>query len=174
MKKRAQTLWIAAAICCFVVIAAVLSAFLVVRKQHFSWNMQGVWVTADGLADDTVPFSAEGYVIDRPEDESDQVNMDYYFPGGSPYGSVSGTTGNVSYTQQFYNVDYFGCVAFSYDLSNEEMILVRYALDLDREYILLQWDDGSGRYLVAATDPDAEPTDIVAYFKEFVEGNPFD
>ena len=171
MRKRVKTLWVAA-ICCVVVTGAILSVFLVGRRQHFSWNMQAVWVTADGATDGTVPFSARGYVIPGQNNGPARGTVDYSFLDGSGYKAVSGTVVYAGYRHG--DSGYFGTVSFGWDPGSQEMILVRYAVDPDKEYIIFQWNDGSGRFLAASPNADVSASDIMAHFKDFVESTTFD
>ncbi len=49
-----------------------------------------------------------------------------------------------------------------------------FALDPAKEYLIIQWDDNSGEYLVASRDPDVTSEEILEYFQGFIEWYAYD
>ena len=173
MNRRSRTIGAVVLICCIAVIAGVLCFFLTFNKQYFDWNLEGVWITADGQIEGAKLISVSGYVVDR-DDLYDNVHLEYHFPGGGEYLDARSDTGNFSHTQWNDHFGYFGCLSMSIDAEDGKWVECHYALDLDKGYILFQWDDGEERYFVASADEKTKASDIVTHFKAFIDTNSFD
>lgn len=170
-------------IICILVVSCSVVALLAVSVKTFvndeitkiSWELNGVWVTDDGVEEGTVPFKVEGKVTDyKLEKVADKVNVEFEFPEDFPYEPNQGSD-RFSYVNGFFDVDYFGCNDYSGAPETDYLIKYQYALDIEREYVLVCWSDEPERYLVASVDPNVKPEDIVKHFKAFLNaGDPLE
>ena len=62
----------------------------------------------------------------------------------------------------------------SFDTADGKWVECYYTLDLNKGFLLFQWDDGKERYFVASTENNTEASDIVTHFKAFIDTNSFD
>lgn len=166
-------------ICSLVVICSLavgVSAILMDDSIEIDWELNGVWVTDEGVEEGVVPFTLKGSVTDYKEEQvADKVSVKFEFSDDFPYEPRQSTDGRSSYVNGFFDVDYFGCSDYSGVSGKEYLIAYQYALDIDQEYVLIHWTDNPERYLVAAIDPDVKPDEIVKHFKAFLNaGDPFE
>ena len=127
--------------------------------------MEGFLVLADGTVKDNVPITISG-TIQNGED-NDILLLDiitpedfrYYYgmPEPDGYISTSRQKGSISYY-------YFGSYCFDRKFNDTRM--ATFALDAEKGFFLSFCDDGTGQYLVAATDPDVTAEEILEYFKK--------
>ena len=167
MSKRTLNILIASAIG-LMFVAAVLIVFLPNGGKRFGWDLQGYWVTADGTVRGQESFSISGSVKDQPDQLYDHVKMQYTFPSSQKF-SFSSDTGVLSYARIAYGVSYYGGASLSFSSDKNAYIPSIYAIDLDKGYVLLNFDDGSGLYFVAASDPNVEPSDILEHFSAIIQ-----
>ena len=139
-----------------------------------NWNVYGIWVESSGVHSDTVEFSVSGYIENHPAEIVDYVSIKLDFPEDFRYIFQSANPYDHSSLHKFYNVSYFGCAGYSFDKEDESSIMTLYALDPGTEFMLLRWDDGSGRILVASTDPAVKPDEIMEHFRVFIDTHHFD
>ena len=140
--------------------------------KSFDWDLHGVWITADGMTGEELDFTASGTVTVRLEEKWDHVKIQYGFPEAFNYLCNFNNDPDyydVSGLRAVYDVDYFGATCFSYDRVEDELITQRYALDLVKEYFVIQWSSDPNLYLVASTDPDVDPSSIMEHFELFIE-----
>lgn len=167
MSKRTLNILIASTIV-LMFVAAVLIVFQPEGGKRFGWDLQGYWVTADGTVRGQESFSISGSVKDQPDQLYDHVKMKYTFPGSQKF-SFSSDTGVFSYARIVYGVSYYGGASLSFSSDKNAFISSIYAIDLDKGYVLLNFDDGSGLYFVAATDPNVEPSEILEHFSAVIQ-----
>ena len=167
MNRRTLNILIASAIG-LMFVAAVLIVFLPEGGKRFGWDLQGYWVTADGTVRAQESFSISGSVKDQPDQLYDHVKMQYTFPSSQKF-SFSSDTGVFSSARILHSVSYYGGATLSFSSDKNAFIMSMYAIDLDKEYVLLNFDDGSGLYFVAATDPNVEPSEILEHFSAVIE-----
>ena len=167
MSKRTLNILIASTIV-LMFVAAVLIVFLPNGGKRFRWDLQGYWVTADGTVRGQESFSISGSVKDQPDQLYDHVKMQYTFPSSQKF-SFSSDTGVFSSARTVHGVSYYGGATLSFSSDKNAYIPSIYAIDLDKEYVLLHFDDGSGLYFVAATDPNVEPSEILEHFSAIIQ-----
>ena len=163
-------------ILCIVVISCLfLGGAAWVYTSHYlasniNWTMQGYLVTADGQVQEELEFSAKGTILDyEGEGERfDRIKLAFRFPDSFRYASDESAVEYLSddTVRDFYS--YFVSSGFSYDKSDNKSVALAFALDADKEYLIMQWDDDSDLYLVAAVDQ-TQPTQLLEHFKMFVE-----
>ena len=137
--------------------------------RNISWTMQGYLVTAEGQIQEELEFSVEGTILDyEGEGERfDRIKLKFCFPESLRYASDELAVEYLSDDTMRDSYNYFVSSGFSYDKSKNESVALAFALDADKEYLIMQWHDAD-MYLVAATDQ-TQPAQLLEHFQGFVE-----
>lgn len=156
-------------IVCLALVGCVVWAImgLFVKTTRVDWTMHGTWITAAGEPGETVEFSVKGKVKDYSE-KDDTLNLDIAFPDSFPYRDNTRDFTDISMIWRYWDVPYFACRGYSYDVQANAGTIRCYALSLEEEYMIFCWPD-SDRLMVASTDPETDPQEIMEYFKVFLE-----
>ena len=142
------------------------------------WVMHGIVVDSDGnkanyvhyLLDD---FSVSG-TVEPEEDNCAEMSLRIVLPDSFQYmfekenepdASTEYYSNNRKYTDEPYYVVY----GFSYDQRGNKSVPIVIGLSLENEYMIFNWEEGEDLYLVASTDPETDPNDILQYFQVFRE-----
>lgn len=165
--------WIIIVACCLLVIAVAVTVFLVNRKRSFDWTMQGYWVSADGTVREKVKLTVSGSVSKAKKGEDPRLWLEYNLPEG-PYTTWPDSDGLASCVQRLLGVSYYGVRSLDADERMKYGVMASHAIDLEEEYLILFWENNTDEYLVAATNPDVDPTDILKHFELFMQVFAFD
>ena len=136
--------------------------------QGIRWNLTGTWITEDGEIGDTVSFSIKGrfFTNGNQVDYLQMVDFRIQWPEDFPYGSAEADSYGVYalYEEDGTNSLWFMCCGEAYTASENTSVGVTFALSPDREFVVMHWADNEDRYLVASTDPEADPEEIAAWY----------
>ena len=122
-------------------------------KNHLKKNIN---VTIRGTRID----NAEGY---------DELELDMTFSDNYRYVIGQFPTISISSDSDYILLDYDVCPGFGYDGVAEITRAMQFAMCTDREYLILEWEGVDNEFLVASADPDTTPTEIIEYFREYLE-----
>lgn len=130
------------------------------------WQMQGAIVASDGTVLENVEVSVSGEIL-KTNDSAARANLYYTLPDslGIYYSGLNQPLVSVDDTDS--ELDYY--VFHQYAGYKNDSIFTACGVDTQKEYFIFHWDDGTGRYLIAAMDPTVDTMDIVSHFKSFQE-----
>lgn len=143
------------------------AASLSVPDSRIDWTMYGYMVSPGEEPISTTDLSVSGTVT-YGETGTDVLELDIAFPQTARY-RYDGPTAYYSQSRDIWGLGYFVCASYSYDSSANASVFSCFAVSLDKEYVIFNWEDGQDLYLVASTDPETDPHDILAYFQIFRE-----
>lgn len=138
-----------------------------VPDSRIDWTMYGYMVSPGEEPISTTDLSVSGTVT-YGETGTDVLKLDIAFPQTARY-RYDGPTAYYSQSRDIWGLGYFVCASYSYDSSANASVFSCFAVSLDKEYVIFNWEDGQDLYLVASTDPETDPHDILAYFQIFRE-----
>lgn len=140
------------------------------NTSNIDWTMQGYLVTADGQVQEELEISLTGKIrdYDSEDEANDELQLAFHFPDSFRYSNHDSAQKYLSDNtiQNFYH--YHLCHGFGYDKRKKESVPLSFALDSEKEYLIMQWSDDSGLYLVAAVDQ-TQPTQLLGHFKDFLK-----
>lgn len=191
MRNFPRLIRIMAVLCCMTVLLVVLSgSFDPVATDAanetqpeivntFCWNLYGTWITTDGTMEGTMDFPLSGIVIERHGQSWDHLRLDYYFPDDFRY-HCKPNANSYNASASFFREEegYFAVATVCFDRKVNWSTEMRYAIDLDEEYFIIQWQDdpwcpeAPDLFLVASTDPDVDPASIMEHFKRYITALP--
>lgn len=137
------------------------------------WNLHGVWMTPDGQIENenwTMDFSLRGTLPTdyAPHDMVDNVELDFIWPlsfqctneGKQPH------TLFPTFAAQHENQHIYHGVAWL-RMVYDEIVSMAFTICPEEGFVVLHLGNES-RYLVASIDPNADPAEIFAFYKEYV------
>lgn len=135
--------------------------------EEIDYTLHGVWITQDGEVQEMLDFSVTG-TLDLTQTGEDTLALDFLFPDAFPY-AYDSATAYTSQSRKYFDLPY--CVICGYSFNNfaNKHVFSYFALCPAKEYVIFYWEDDPQRFLVASTDPNATPHEILAYFDAFIE-----
>ena len=140
--------------------------------NRINWNLDGTWISADGTASSTATGSIFGNV-QLGDTGEDTLDLNITFTEGCNY-QYTNPTSYSSESRKYLKVPYCVCPLYSYSKDKNASVFSYIGISLDKEYVIFHWEDQKDLYLVASTDPDTDPKDILSYFEVFVQTYPSD
>ncbi|MBQ9121420.1 MAG: hypothetical protein IJY12_03540 [Clostridia bacterium] len=135
------------------------------------WNLHGVWVTADGVVQNEqegVDFSLSGTLPTGYDAYSTvEMKLNFIWPDGFIY-SNEGTrvyTGGANFANKHENQSIYHGGEYVYSPEDNESNFLSYTICPEEGFIVVHVDN---KYLVGSTDPNADPAEIFAFYKEYV------
>ena len=135
--------------------------------KEISYDLYGTWITADGELQESVDFHISGQV-DMDASGEDTMTLDISFPDTFTY-SYLAKKEFASQSRKYFGLSYCVSTGFSWRRGSDIPVISYLALCPEKEYVLFYWDERPGRYLVASTDPDTAPEQIISYFEVVFE-----
>lgn len=145
----------------------------ILSEKQIDWALHGTLTQNGDATLDTVTFTLNGTIPNEPDLS----------------GSVQISSLSITLPEAFNYVSQEGqpvsCYAYISENSEASTILVIHGssynkeatlpvamtiyLCPEKEYVVVQWSDNQDLYLVASTDPNAEPSAILAHFQGFID-----
>lgn len=130
-------------------------------------TLHGVWITNDGEVQEMLDFSVAG-TLDLTQTGEDTLTLDFLFPDTFPY-VYNSTTAYASQSRKYFDLPYCVSCGYSFNNSSSENVFSYFALCPEKEYVIFYWEDDPQRFLVASTNPNTPPHEIMDYFDVFIE-----
>lgn len=135
-----------------------------------NWQFHGTWISADGTISQTASGSISG-TVHLGETGEDLLDLNITFTEDCNY-QYTNPTSYSSESRKYLRVPYCVCPSYSYNADRNDSVFSYIGIGLDKEYVIFHWEDKKDLYLVASTDPDTDPKDILSYFEVFVQTYP--
>ena len=132
------------------------------------WNMTAFLVKEDGTVAKTFDITVSGTI--EKEEAANYVKLDIELPKDFRYSfAKTEDRGDVCVDGRAYQPGDFVTNGYTYDKVTNAPTAVSWAVNTEKEYFTAYWGEGFGQYLVAATDPDVTPGEIMEHFEKFGE-----
>ncbi len=176
MNKKKRIVWGTIAATCILLNIIVWILFFPYRTSKVDWNMHGYLVTADGEVKEELEFSVKGEIRGyRSKNKWDRLRLDFTLPDSLPYRILSNAEPGyeIADIQEYFDMPYYVCACSAWDLTytgaEGKLINCAIAIDPAKEYIIIDWGDGSDQLLVASRNPDVTAEEIWEYFRLFCD-----
>ncbi len=138
------------------------------KTQKIDWSMTGTMVSSSGEVLRSCNLSISGDLT-LGKNGKDQLDLDIRFPKLFEYW-YDGPTTYTSQSRKYFITPYpvFPHYAYNRDTDDHTTFSV-FAVCPEKEYMIFRWEDGKDQYLVASTDPNVPPQEILSYFETFTE-----
>lgn len=169
--NRKRTIWTLGAVICAALLGMALWLFNdpLSRDAQLNWDIQGTWITADGQVLETLAFSLSGE-IEKHSKERDILRLNIRLPEDFDYVIPEEPTIFYSNAEVVESVSYYICGgAYCLERTSGDMTLVELALSEKQEFMILYFSETPGTFLVASTNHNVKPEEILAYFDFFVK-----
>lgn len=137
-------------------------------------NLHGVWVTADGTVQneqDGVDFSICGTLPTEYDLYSNvEMKLNFIWPDNFTYPNEGTQTyaGGANPADKHENQSIYHGGKYVYSPELHDSIFLSYTICPEEGFAVIHVGD---RYLVASTDPSADPVEIFAFYQEYVHVN---
>ena len=138
------------------------------KDKSIDFTFYGVWME-EGQVQDELSFSLQGILpLEFEHQSSVDVELNFIWPESSGYrneGMQIYTGGGAEYSADNGQPIYHGG-GIIYNPSQAKSHIMVYTLFLAEEYMVISVDS---RYLLASTDPDADPAAIFEQYQQYVK-----
>ena len=129
------------------------------------WNMTAYQITPEGDIVASFPITVKGDIWE--EGTVLALGMDINWGDSFRYQYVAPNNGDtISFIHPTDKAIDFCAASHIYDRVGNRPAFCIYSIAPEKEYHIAYWGKEFGYYLVAATDPNVEPADILAYFAD--------
>lgn len=155
----------------YLAIAGVCGCQRQIPETTIDWDLHGVWVTADGVVHDGqegVDFSLSGALPAEYELYSTvEMKLNFIWPDSFIYANegMKAYTGGAGIANEHENQPIYHGGQYVLTPDASESIFLSFTVCPEEGFIVIQVDN---KYLVATTDPNADPAEIFAFYKEYV------
>lgn len=130
------------------------------------YTMQAYVVNAEGEVQETLEISVNGY-INGEKGKRPELDLSIILPESFRYRYYNLDTQH-SWSGVYDDLPYYVWTTFSIDEIGEPLF-GSYALCVQKEFLIMDWDDEASLYLVAATDRYTAPKEILDYFEGYLD-----
>lgn len=140
-------------------------------EKAIDWDLYGVWVAADGDVQNEqvgVDFSLKGILPSEYELYSTvEMKLNFIWPDSFTYPNegTQAYTGSAGIANKHENQPIYHGGKYVYSTEADKSHFLSYTICPEEGFIVIDMDN---RYLVASTDPNADPAAIFAFYKEYV------
>lgn len=150
-----------------------------VPSAKINWDMYAVWVDHEGNVQqgvEPIAFSLNCAIYDRGGTAATELDYVFTFSKDFRYEIDMPSNGlDHALAPRTTGYPYYVSYGFVYDYQIVEYSFAYWALSLEQEWMIFEWEyaDGShkdpGAYLIAFRDPNADSKEILAYFQGFLD-----
>lgn len=134
------------------------------EEISIDWNMTAFLIQADGTVIDSFPIVVKDNI--RVQKDYTEHEFEAKLPDSFRYNAISSNNKEKKLVTD--QPGDFTLNPFVYDKKFNAPAASAMALNTEKEYFLGYWGEEFGLYLVACTNPDVNPTDIIDHFQEFL------
>lgn len=135
------------------------------EKTKLDLSMHGYVMTTDGFVVDRLELSMQGKIY-HGEDVYDEIALEIDFPESFVYMNVSSDEPKMAFRHPTHG--YHTLSKFTYHKKLNTLKGTMIAIDEEKGWAILLWTQDPQQILVASTDADTDPTQILAYFQDFI------
>ena len=139
------------------------------EKTKLDLSMHGYVMTTDGFVVDRLELSMQGKIY-HGEDVYDEIVLEIDFPESFAYMNVSSDEPEMAFRHPTHG--YHTLSMFTYHKKLNALKGTMIAIDEEKGWAILLWTQDPQQILVASTDADTDPTQILAYFQDFINAYP--
>ena len=135
------------------------------------WNLHGIWVNPDGTVQtgqEGVDFSVSGTLLTEFEPYSTvELALNFTWPDCSIMqdDNKSTYTGHAQFADKHDNQRLYHIAAWLYDPAKNDSTSISFTICPEDGFVVVKLGQD---YLVASTDPEADPAEILTFYKEYV------
>lgn len=161
--------WIIGGTICTMLLVSIIFAFHVVNRDQIDWSMQAAVISLDGQIVETFSISVFGEIEKDPQ-ERDTLRLNIRLPEDFNYMLPEEPTIFYSAAETVVSVPYYICGGtYCLERASGDTALVELALSEQQEFMILYFPETPDTFLVASTNHNVKPEEILTYFDFFVK-----
>ena len=137
------------------------------QKENLDWDMNAFLVSADGEIENTFALNLEGPIVCK----NDQTTLEFQIQFPSEFGYEYVFPDNGKYAPQSLlpaRPEYYVWIGFIFNYNKSNYTFAYCALSTEKQFLIMNLSDDPDHFTVASTEPDAEPSQILSYFQDFI------
>ena len=163
----AYTLFVGAL--CFVLGGAAQNKPLQEASLTIDYTMQAALITADGQVTESLQITVQGSIY-GDKDKQPQLELAIVTPDSFRYRYHTPDEGIATSISGVYDdLPYYVWLVYGYDTKSDKAIFSSCAMSVEKEFLIIDWDDGEDLYLVAAADPTEDFASVLEYFEDYMK-----
>lgn len=141
------------------------SAPTVTNPYALNWQLHGT-VISGGEIKDTLEFSIRGDLSSATADAGAQ-ELTIALPDSFRY-NFDDSAVFQRWDPAKFGEHFLVYGGYSYNNDQNRSVFSYVGISIDKEFVIFYWEDNENQYLVASTDPNADPMEIYDHFRETV------
>lgn len=139
------------------------------EPQKINWTMTGALVSSDASVLENFSVTVQGSI---QEEENNIVRLDtkIELPDTFSFSFVTPEGGHICNDR---SLGYYAFSTYCYDKTTNAPELSFLALDVEKECMIIQWHSNPDQYLVASTNAELTPQEILEHFRGFCDNYAF-
>ena len=162
----AYTLFVGAL--CFALGGAAANTSLREADLTVDYTMQAALITAEGEITETFEITVRGNIYGA-KDLHCEMELSVLMPESFRYRYHTPNEGTAtSFSGINDELPYYVWWGYGYDAVANKPVMGSYAMSVEKEFLIMDWDDGQDLYLVAAADLNADFAAVLEYFDSYL------
>ncbi len=141
--------------------------------DNIRWSMEAMLVTADGQLISNGTMRIEGNIV-KQEDTQDLLLLNLILPSTLDYRYTDHSQSETGCFLKETDLPYYVSTDYCYSITDNAPVLYFFALDAEKGYFIMQWENLPGQYLIACRDGEVDPAVILAHFQGFLDRYAFE
>lgn len=138
------------------------------KDVKVDWTMDTKMVHRDGQIIGNGTMIMEGSII-KQEDANDLLLLNLTLPNTVQYRFTDHTQDDEGFFIMETELPYYVSMGYCYSILENAPVFSHFALDAEMGYLIIEWENLPGQYLIASRDGDADPATILAHFQDFID-----
>ena len=143
------------------------------KDMKVDWTMDTKMVHGDGQLISNGTMMIEGSIV-KQEDANDLLLLNISLPGTVHYLFTDHTQSNEGFFIMETELPYYFSMGYCYSILDNEPVFSQFALDTEMGYVIMDWKNLPGQYLIASRDGEVDPAVILAHFQGFIDRYAFE
>jgi hypothetical protein len=136
------------------------------------WNMTASVVQGDGTVKDTFPLTIAGSI--QEEQSTTYLRLNVNMPKDFRYMfEIAQPNGDACIDAWAHAPGDFATSGYCYDKVYNTPTADVWAINTEKEYFIAYWGEDFGQFVVASTDPDVQPEEILEHFRALIGQYPY-
>ena len=136
---------------------------------EINWAMDGMMVDAQGNVISNGSLAVNGR-IEKSENSDDNIYLYFTLPQTLHYILDERVEEQMPYRPAYQDeFSFYVCSAYCYSTKDNRPVAFMFALDVEAGYLIMQWENLPGQFLITSRDGTPDPQQIMNHFQTFLD-----